>query len=318
MKAIAVQVVERIGRRLKLRDLNIFLAVIKERSMSKAAAALAISQPAVSKSIADMEHTLGAPLVDRTPHGIEPTTYGQALIKRGLAVFDELRQSVHDIESLLDPTVGEVRIGCASPLAAVIVAAAIERLSRKHPRLSFNIIEADLFALQREIVDRNIEIAIGPAPSVLSDENMNSEILFFDRLLVVAGQRSKWFRQKQIKLGDLLSDNWIFPHGILSASLIADAFRAAGVDAPPATVSSRSPRLNDVLLASGRFLTIFPESVLRLSVKHLPFKALPVELPSPPRPVILVNLKNRTLSPMAQLFNSCLREVTRPLAIASS
>ena len=112
-----MQVVERIGRRLKLRDLNIFLAVVKERSMSKAAAVLAISQPAVSKSIADMEHMLGAPLLDRTPRGIEPTTYGQALIRRGLAVFDELRQSVRDIESLLDPTVGEVRIGCSSPLA---------------------------------------------------------------------------------------------------------------------------------------------------------------------------------------------------------
>jgi DNA-binding transcriptional LysR family regulator len=305
---------ERIGRRLKLRDLNIFLAVIKEGSMSKAAAVLAISQPAVSKSIADMEHVLGASLLDRTPHGIEPTVYGRALIGRGLAVFDELRQSVRDIESLLDPTVGEVRIGCGSPLAAVIVAAAIERLTSKHPRLSFSIVEADLVALQRELGDRNIEIAIGPAQGMLSDERMNSEILFFDRLLVVSGRRSKWFRRNKIKLADLLGDHWIFPHGILSASLIADVFRGAGVDAPSATVSSRSPRLNDILLASGRFLTIYPESALRLSAKHLPFKALPVDLPSPPRPVILVNLKNRTLSPMAQLFISCVREVIKPLA----
>ena len=309
-----MQVVERIGRRLKLRDLNIFLAVVKERSMSKAAAVLAISQPAVSKSIADMEHTLGAPLLDRTPHGIEPTAYGQALIRRGLAVFDELRLSVRDIESLLDPTVGEVRIGCGSPLAAVIVAAAIERLNRKHPRLSFSIVEADLLSLQRELAERNIEIASGPAQSVLSDKNLSSEILFFDRLLVVTGRRSKWFRRKEIKLADLLGDHWIFPHGILSASLIADAFRGAGVAAPPATVSSRSPRLNDILLASGRFLTIYPESALRLSAKHLPFKALPVELRSPPRPVILINLKNRTLSPMAHLLISCVREVIRPLA----
>jgi DNA-binding transcriptional LysR family regulator len=313
-----MQVVERIGRRLKLRDLNIFLAVVKERSMSKAAAVLAISQPAVSKSIADMEHMLGAPLLDRTPRGIEPTTYGQALIRRGLAVFDELRQSVRDIESLLDPTVGEVRIGCGSPLAAIIVAAAIERLNSKHPRLSFTILEADLVTLQRELGERNIEIAIGPAQGALSDENMNSEFLFFDRLLVVTGRRSKWFRQKAIKLADLLGDHWIFPYGILTASLIADAFRAAGVDAPPATVSSRSPRLNDILLASGRFLTIYPESALRLNPKHLPFKALPVELPSPPRPVILLNLKNRTLSPMVQLFISCVREVIKPLARGNS
>jgi DNA-binding transcriptional LysR family regulator len=74
--------------------------------------------------------------------------------------------------------------------------------------------------------------------------------------------------------------------------------------------------LNDALLASGRFLTIYPESALRLSAKHLPFKALPVKLPSPPRPVILANLKNRTLSPMAQLFISGVREVIKPLALS--
>src|SRR4051795_3334470 len=112
-----MQLNDRIGRRLKLRDLNIFLVVAKESSMSKAAAELAMSQPSVSKSIADMEYTLGAPLLDRTPHGVEPTPYGQALMKRSIAVFDELRQSVKDIESLLDPTAGEVRIGSTSPMS---------------------------------------------------------------------------------------------------------------------------------------------------------------------------------------------------------
>src|SRR5215510_13234911 len=107
MDCHSMQLDERIGRRLKLRDLNIFLAVVKERSMSKAAAALAISQPAISKAIADMEHTLGAPLLDRTRRGVEPTPYGQALVKRGLTIFDELKQSVRDIESMLDPTAGE-------------------------------------------------------------------------------------------------------------------------------------------------------------------------------------------------------------------
>src|SRR4051794_22730743 len=83
---------DRVGRRLKLRDLNIFVAVVKERSMSKAAAALAISQPAVSRAIADMEYALGVPLLDRNPHGVEPTINGRSLVKRSIVVFDELRQ----------------------------------------------------------------------------------------------------------------------------------------------------------------------------------------------------------------------------------
>ena len=100
---------ERIGRRIKLRDLHILLAVVRCRSMAKAATELTISQPAVSKAIADMEYTLGLRLLDRSWNGIEPTMYGRALIKRGVAIFDELRQGVKELEFLADPTAGELR-----------------------------------------------------------------------------------------------------------------------------------------------------------------------------------------------------------------
>jgi DNA-binding transcriptional LysR family regulator len=97
---------DRVRRRLKLRDVDILLSVIQTGSMGKAAAALNMSQPAVSKAIAYLEQTLGVRLLDRSRQGVEPTPYGQALVKRGVAMFDELRQGVHDIASLTDPTVG--------------------------------------------------------------------------------------------------------------------------------------------------------------------------------------------------------------------
>src|SRR5262245_65250029 len=98
---------ERIGRRLKLRDLHILLAVAKHGSMAKAAAELAISQPAVSKAIADMEHAVGLRLLDRTRQGTEVTTYGRALSNHGPVLFDELKQATPELELLADPTLGE-------------------------------------------------------------------------------------------------------------------------------------------------------------------------------------------------------------------
>src|ERR1700736_3667298 len=98
---------DRIGRRLKLRDLHILLAVAQRGSMAKAAAELAISQPAVSRAIADMEHALGLRLLDRSRNGIEPTAYGRALVKRGVTIFDELKQGLEELEFLADPTVGQ-------------------------------------------------------------------------------------------------------------------------------------------------------------------------------------------------------------------
>src|SRR6187455_2519651 len=82
----------KIKRRLKLKDLDVFMAVAALGGMGKASKRLNLSQPAISKAIADLEQTLGVRLVDRSRHGVEPTVYGAALMKRGTTVFDELRQ----------------------------------------------------------------------------------------------------------------------------------------------------------------------------------------------------------------------------------
>ena len=95
-----------IGRRLRLRDLHVFSTVVQCGSMAKAARQLGVSQPAVSEVLVDLEHALGERLLDRSPQGTEPTIYGDALPKRSAWAFDELKQSVRDIEFLSDPTGG--------------------------------------------------------------------------------------------------------------------------------------------------------------------------------------------------------------------
>src|SRR3954451_560741 len=121
--------IERVERRLKLHDMRVLMSVVQAGSMSKAAERLGTAQPALSRSIAELEHALGVRLLDRSPRGVEPTAYGRALVKRGVAVFDELRQGVKDIEFLADPTAGELHIGTSESIAADPVLAIIDRLS---------------------------------------------------------------------------------------------------------------------------------------------------------------------------------------------
>ena len=116
-----------------IQQLNVLLAVAETGSMAKAAKQLAISQPVVSRAIADLESTFGVRLFDRSPQSVEPTLYGRALLKRSLTVFDDLRASANEIEYFADPTTGELRIGVTEPQAA-LVAAIIKRMSREHPR----------------------------------------------------------------------------------------------------------------------------------------------------------------------------------------
>src|SRR5436309_6642902 len=151
---------ERSGRRLKLRDLRILMTVVECGTMGRAAERLAISQPVVSKAIADIEHALGVRLLDRSQRGVEPTSYGRALVKRGIAIFDEMRQGIEEIEFLSDPTAGEVRIGATDEINAAIVAPVIDRLSRQYPRMAFYVGAGVPATLRQEVAARNGEFEI--------------------------------------------------------------------------------------------------------------------------------------------------------------
>src|SRR5687767_6369833 len=116
---------ERIGRRLRLRDLQTLSTVVRRGSMARAAVDLAVTQPAVSKAIADLEHMLGVKLLERKATGVEPTQYGAVLLRYGDGIFEDLRRAVQEIEWLSDPAVGDVSVGATNPIVDGLLPAAV-------------------------------------------------------------------------------------------------------------------------------------------------------------------------------------------------
>src|SRR5438445_4561339 len=173
-----MQLSDRIGCRMKLHDLHVLMAVAQAGSMSKAAALLNTGQPAISRSIADLEHALGVRLLDRNRQGVRPTEYGRALLDGGTAVFDDLRQSVKNIALLADPTVGEVRVGCNPFLAASFVSAVVDQLSRRYPRIVFRLVTAYVQTLYRELTERSVDLLIARRSGPIADERLDYEFLF--------------------------------------------------------------------------------------------------------------------------------------------
>jgi DNA-binding transcriptional LysR family regulator len=305
---------DRIERRLKLHDVRVLMTVVQAGSMSKAAERLGTAQPALSRSIAELEHALGVRLLDRSPRGVEPTAYGRALIKRGVAVFDELRQGVKDIEFLADPTAGELRIGAGESMAAGPVLVAIDRLSREYPRISVHVVTGILEGLCDQLIERKIEIAIIRISEPIFDRQLLIEKLFDDPLVVAAGAQNPWTRRRRVQLADLVNEPWVLrPFDTVAGALVAQAFRASGLEPPRATVFTRSTNIHSRLLATGRYLAALPNFSLRLPSAHPSLKELPVELPGTRQPTGIITVKNRTLSPLAQLFLDRLRSIVKPL-----
>ena len=303
---------DRIGRRMKLHDLNVLMTVVEVGSMNKAAALLNTTQPAVSRSIADLERALGVRLLDRHQNGVEPTAYGRALLDRSVTAFDELRQGVKNIEHLADPHAGEVRIGATGATAAGFVSAVVDQLSRLHPRISFHVEDDDTDELQHQLHQRKLDLVIIRQSPAAVGERVNFEVLFSDNYVIVAGMEHPSKRQRRVGLAELVDERWAMPlPRTMAASIASQAFRASKVDLPRSVVFA-TPEVRLNLVTTGRFLSIFSE--LRLLLTQLPTKILPVRLPTATVPTGIMILKNRTLSPVAQLFIETARKIAKPLA----
>jgi DNA-binding transcriptional LysR family regulator len=294
----------RIDRRLKLRELQVLSAVVECGSMVKAASQMGMSQPAVSAAIANLEAALGVRLLDRSPRGIEPTIYSNALLKRGRVAFDELRQGLRDIEFLLDPAVGEVRVGCPENMAAGFVPAVIDRLSQFHPRVVVHVVTAQTGTQEfRELRERNVDVMLGRLFRPTVDDDIEVAVVGSDRFFVVAGAQSAWARRRKLSLAELIGEPWILnPLDNVVGSYFADVFHREGLALPSLQVVSFSLDVRMHLLATGRYLTILSRTVMQYNSERWSLRRLPIDLRTPDMPVAVFTLKNRTISPVVKLF----------------
>ena len=219
-----------IHRHLNPRDLHVFKTVAEHGNISKAADSLAISRPVISRTIAGLEHRLGVPLFDRSPQGVEPTLYGRALHKLAITVFDDLRRGVQEIEFLADPTAGELRFGC-SDWAAGLVGVAVDRMSRRYPRITFDVVSSAAPALfLPELKERNIELFVSGRVDALPKEDFDEQLLYDDPLVVVANTRHPLARRRRVELAELVNVAWAMPPAnTVSGSEVRSAFQGRGL-----------------------------------------------------------------------------------------
>jgi DNA-binding transcriptional LysR family regulator len=305
----------RIGRRLRLRDLHVLSAVVKFGSMAKAAAQVGLTQPAISQSIAELETALGVRLLDRGPRGVAPTQYGEALLARGAEAFDALKQGIRDIEFLSDPGSGEVWIGASeSYVAGGYLAAVIGRLAAQYPRVAIHVLEANTAALEfHELRARKVDLMLGRISGPVADDDLAVETLYDEAIVVAAGANHPLARRRTLALAELADEAWILaPPNTVVRELVGRAFHAQDLAPPRLSVTTYSMQLRIQLLATGRYLTAVPESLLQYNAKRWSLTRLPVAL-GKPLPVAIVTLRHRTLSPAVRLFIEHARAVTREM-----
>lgn len=291
----------RAGSPLTLRDLRILLATVEAGSVSRAAAKLRVSQPAVSKTIAQMERALGAPLLVRSSRGVAPTPQGAALIIRGRNALRELQAGLTAMNDGAQAPEGELRIAGNQVALSGLLPAVIERLSARHPGIIFHVVPTPTFADQLRVLEEgHAELVIGRVDMAAPGDRLRVVELFPDDFVVVAGRSSRWTRRKKIALGELLYEPWAFPEAnTATGHHMIEIFRANGLAPPHPSVAASSLQLHQWLVAESNFLALFPRS-LASSAENL--RVLPVDFKQEARSIVAMSLKHRTLGRLARMF----------------
>jgi DNA-binding transcriptional LysR family regulator len=304
----------RIGSRISLRDLRVLMAIAENGSMAKAAARLGISHPAISKTIADVEATLGVRLLDRGSQGTELTDFGEVLRRCGINIFDEIQQGLRSLDALSDPNSGEVRLGCTDIILNSLGPSIVRKFAEQYPGVQLDVKLANPGEHQiQQLRDRKIDLLITRATGPQDD--FNSELLFEEPFVFVVGSNSKFARSRRTVLRDIVNCNWVLPpYDSAPGALVAAVFQANGISPPRPLVQTIAIQLTVSLIASGEFVGILPRSVAALNAHRSALKMLPLKLSGPRISAEIVFLKNRTHSPAVLAFIDCAKKVAKSLA----
>ncbi len=310
---------DRLRRRVRLRDLETLVAVVQAGGMRKASHELHVSEPAVSKAMRELERSLGHRLLERGPRGVRATAFGEALVRRSKVLIDDVQEALRELAYLADPTAGELRLGAMATLQAGLVSAAIREQLKHSPRLRFTIESGQAPELINHFLpQRLVDFVVARPLSLPLQPDIEGEPLFHDKLRVAVGPKHALARRRRVALADLQDAHWILSRNeVMPGTPVPMAFAAAGLEFPQHVITSGSLDMRHTLLASGRFVTCVPHSLLPFIRLEGSYHILPVELPPWPTATMILKLRGRAMAPVVEAFLETLRGLARPLRVAA-
>ena len=312
---VVQQYLDRLPRYLTMRQMRMLAAVAEHGSVLKASRELRVAQPSVSRTLAELEGALGVKLFDRSPRGMALTVFGNALLRRVKTIFGELRDADEDLRSLKEGWYGHVRVGCTRLLSAGALPGVLSKMLRERPGLNFSLVEADNDALLRALRDRSLDIVLGRLPASGSrEDDLGYELLFQEKLLLVAGADHPLAHRSRVSLKDLPGESWGLPlRSSMLYRVIQETFAMLDCPLPTAHVEADSVDVMLELVEAGDVITLIPASVLSDKAERYRLKAIVPLDPVEYGPVGYMVLQGRQPTPAMNLFTSFLQSEIGPM-----
>jgi len=300
-------------RRLRLRHIELLDVLAEEPTIRAAAMRLNLSQPAVSKMLREVEEAFGARLFERSKAGVRPTSIGIAAVRRARLIRHEVEGCAEEIAALRDGGGPLLRLGTVSVTS--IVPEAVVKLRRRVPTAIVHISEAPVDTLLARLLAAELDCVFGALSPDLRGSpvvhDLIPEIVYRDRICVVASDRSPLSRKRRFRWQDLARQNWVLPplSTVVRQTLVA-MYVGHGIEPPFASVETMSPvTMSALVRADPELIGIMRDEQVRREREFPGLVVLPVRPIAELPPLSLFTRKTRDgSSPLVSQFSQALKE----------
>ncbi len=285
--------------------------IVRERSFSRAAETLGISQPALSKNIRSMERTLGVQLLERGRFGALPTAFGLALVRHADAIDAELRSAVQEVEALRIARTGHICVGCGPSEATRLLPVALNRLRQRSPGITVTVLYGLNEALTPMVKHGEVDFALSSIPARSTDADLRLVKLHEDRAAVIARTGHPLVeRRGPLTAQHLLEQQWVLPRtSELERRALDDLFIETGLEPPVVSLETTSAVLMKTMVIQSDLLTFLPRELIYWEERAGLLTTLKLAVPSWHRSVGLTLRARAGINPAAQVLIDTLREV---------
>lgn len=300
---------------MDLRQLTCFERVADLGSMSRAAEALHLVQPAVSQQIALLEREVGLRLFHRGPRGVRLTEAGEALLPYARRVLGEVGRASQVLGGLRELRGGRVAVGLTPSAVVWLLPELLEQYRRQHPLVQIQVVEDMTDRLVDYLHDGRLDLALVSLP--VEDEGLTIRALFEERLAVVVGPEHRLTGQAVVNLAELADEPWILPyrrHGV--RALLEAACAEAGFQLRVAVELSGLGPIKQ-LVQRGLGLSVLPPAVVANEVRLGQLHAISIAHPSIVRAVGLARRRHEYPTPAAAAMEAAIDLVARAAPTAA-
>jgi len=291
---------------MKLHQLLAFVAVAEQRSIRGAARALGLSQPAVTKTVRELERDVGAPLVERSVKGVRLSVYGKAFAPRARLLLADMQRARDEIGQIRDGASGKLAVAVTTSVALTVLPAAFKDFHARLPAVDVQFSESVLPSLLARLSDGGLELAVAHVvPGTLGDAFEAMPLFMVD---LVVGVRAQHPLRHARSLHELHAAEWILPgEGEPGREAVAPLFSPAGLTPPARVILGESVTVVLGLVGHMDLVGLFVSPLADFAFRQHGIRRVAIREQLPQLQVSVITLRGHRLTPTARHFVECLQ-----------